>query len=135
MSVGYGGKNYTSGGFDLSGKIDGKSCIIVGGPASDGDNGEPNVTLELNFRPDLQNSGSEADGIAIFTGPFDDVTNLSVPVDAVIYGGSNSNDLLDARGETPDPHVADAPEGSTIRRTGRDSWTVSDPDPTSCPDF
>lgn len=135
MSIGYGGKNYTTGGFDLSGKIDGKSCIIVGGPASDGSNGEPNVTMEINFRPDLQNSGSEADGVAIFTGSFEDVTKSTVPVDAVIYGGSNSSNLLDARGETPDPHVGDAPEGSSILRTGRDSWTVSEPDPTSCPDF
>lgn len=135
-SLAWGGKDYLVGGLDLSGNIDGKSCMIIGGPTSDDTNGAPSIDVEEKLSPNLQNSGTEADGVAIFNVVEDDVTTSSVPLDAVIYGGENSSELLDARGEVSGPHVGDAPAGATIIRTGRDSWEISDsPAPSSCPDF
>ena len=64
------------------------------------------------------------------------MTTTTVPLDAVGYGGSNTNDLLDARGETPDPDVGDAPANQTLLRTGPDAWSISaTPSPADCPDF
>ncbi|MEM6990338.1 MAG: hypothetical protein AAF721_07575, partial [Myxococcota bacterium] len=135
-SLGWGGKDYLVGGIDLSGTIEGKSCLIVGGPESDMTNGEPPVDIKEKLSPNLQNSGAEADGVAIFNVVEDDVANDTVPLDAVIYGGANDSGLLDARGETPAPHVEDAPAGSSIVRTDRDTWSVSDaPVAQECPDF
>ena len=53
----------------------------------------------------------------------------------MIYGGSNTNALLDADGNTPDPHVGDAPQGQSIRRTELGPAWVIEPSPTpnDCP--
>ncbi len=135
-SLGWGGKDYLVGGIDLSGDIDGKSCLIVGGPESDETNGTPAVDIKETLSPNLQNSGATADGVAIFNVVEDDVATSTIPLDAVIYGADNVSNLLDARGETPEPHVGDAPAGGTIVRTGRDSWEISEsPNAADCPDF
>lgn len=135
-SLAWGGKDYLVGGIDLAGDISGKSCMIIGGPVSDETNGTPAVDINDKLTPNLQNSGAEADGVAIFNVVEDDVTASTVPLDAVIYGGSNDNNLLDARGDSPEPHVGDADAGSSIIRSDRASWTISDaPAPADCPDF
>ncbi len=135
MSLGWGGSTYKDG-LDLEGKLDGGRCMIIGGPTTDATNGGPTIDMAANFSPDLQNSGSTADGIAIFAAANADVDGDTVPVDAVIYGGSNTSGLIDASGSAPDPHVRDAKSGDTIVRIGEGEWDVADePTPDTCPTF
>lgn len=135
-SLGWGGGSYRTGGQDLAGNIAGKSCLIIGGPTSDGSNGMPDVDLEANFSPDLQNSGTDADGIALFLQPRAEIDGDTVPEDAVVYGGSNTAGLLDASGKAVDPHVRDVAAGSSIVRTGATTWDeAATPVPDECPTF
>ncbi len=135
-SLAWGGNDYLVGGIDLSGDIAGKSCMIIGGPTSDETNGEPAIDVEETLSPNLQNSGAEADGVAIFNVVEDDVTTETIPLDAVIFGEENTSGLLDANGERPEPHVGDAPAGASIVRTAADAWEISDaPVASDCPTF
>lgn len=63
------------------------------------------------------------------------VTSLTVPVDAVIYGRENAHGLIDSSGTAPSPHVEGAPAGASIERidlAGR--WRVQPrPTPNSSP--
>ena len=59
----------------------------------------------------------------------------TIPIDAVIYGGANESGLIDAEGETPEPHVADVSGGESIVRTV-DGWAGQDiPTPNDCSQF
>jgi|GEM_PF-1390587 len=130
MSLGWGGASYTRGVADLSGSLGAKACVVVGGADA-----APSGDLEVNFTPNLQNSGAIADGVGLFDMRSTAVTETTVPVDAVIYGESNDDALLDADGGTPEPHVGDARPGQTIFRTAAGDWEVGDPRPTACPSF
>lgn len=131
MSLGGGGNDYTTSTAQLSGTIQPGATLVVGGPTSSSANGSPTFDLVLNFSPDLQNSGSTADGVALFDVLATQITSATVPIDAVIYGGSNSNGLIDESGSANSPDVADAPAGSSIERTGLGgTWQVQNtPDP------
>ena len=136
MSLGWGGSSYAAGGQDLEGKIGAGECFIVGGTTSDDSNGNPEFGQSVDIKPDLQNSGAEADGVALFDGLESDVTASTRPLDAVIYGEENLTELLDTQGERGSPSVGDAPAGGSIIRTGPDAWMTSDtPDAAGCPEF
>lgn len=128
MSLGWGGSTYGTGGIDLNGSVAGKSCLIVGGPDA-----SVTVDLELAWTPDIQNSGSEADGIALFAAEQSEADDL--PVDAVVYGSSNVNGLIDHTGEAAQPHVGDAAAGEAIVRIDEDTWAIDQPDALACPSF
>ncbi|MBL4685178.1 MAG: hypothetical protein JKY37_11355 [Nannocystaceae bacterium] len=135
VSLGWGGSRYT-GGLDLEGTLDGKRCMIIGGPSTDATNGGPTIDLVANFSPDLQNSGSTADGIALFASAAADIDGEAIPLDAVIYGQSNTSGLLDASGAAPEPHVGDAKSGDSIVRVSAREWEIADePTPDACPTF
>ncbi len=128
LQLRWGGGSY-SGDQDLEGKVAPKGCFIVGGTTSDDRNGGPELDQAVDLKPDLQNSGNDADGIALFA---DD----DKPIDAVIYGKENTSGLIDHTGEAVDPHVGDAPEGGSIVRVGDREWEVSEaPTPGDCPSF
>jgi hypothetical protein len=129
LQLRYGGSSY-AGNADLEGTVPGRGCFLVGGEASDDSNGAPVLDQRLDFSPDLQNSGAEADAVALFAAGADR------PLDAVIYGDANTNGLQDESGEAGAPHVGDAPEGASIVRVAPDTWMISDaPTPADCPDF
>lgn len=137
-SLGWGGADYTFGTLDLSGTIMAHDCFLVGGPESEADNAFPTLDQAVDLAPDLGKSGGDADGVALFFGAAASIEAATVPVDAVIYGGNNTSNLLDAEGNTPDPHVADAGDTDSIRRTGamQTAWIVeSNPMPDVCPPF
>jgi hypothetical protein len=137
-SLGWAGPNYTFGRLDLSGTILAHQCFLVGGPLSLDDNAFPIFQQEEDFDPDLEKSGGDADGVALFFGEADGIGVATIPLDAVIYGGSNTSNLLDADGNTPDPHVDDAGDTESIRRTAAvpPVWIVeSNPMPGLCPPF
>jgi len=126
LALGWGGSDYTYGGLTLdSGVIDPCTPWVVGGPDSTGDNGSPVFDLATDLSPDLQNSGSTADGVALFNRPFAYVTAATVPADAVVYGGSNTNCLLDETGACSAPDVGDAGSGQSIERSDlAGSWQI-----------
>ncbi len=134
-SLGNGGTDYLYSTAQLSGTIQPGQTFVVGGPTSSGTNGYPSFDLVINFDPDIQNSGSAADGVALFDVPAAQLTGATVPVDAVIYGPVNSNGLIDETGVANAPEVGDASSGSSIERTDLDgNWQIqSSPTPNTTP--
>lgn len=135
-SLGTGGVDYTTTTVQLSGNLAAGALFVVGGPTSDPLNGSPSFDQVANFDPDIQNSGTAGDGVALFNVPAASITPTTVPVDAVIYGPDNANGLLDESGSAPSgADVGDAPSGSSIERvdlTG--AWQIqSSPTPNSSP--
>jgi hypothetical protein len=60
------------------------------------------------------------------------VTDGAVPVDAVIYGGTNGDNFVDATGAVGAVSVADAPATTSIEQTAS-GWAVqAAPTPNVC---
>ncbi len=135
MSLGWGGAAYTTGRLQLSGTLAAGACMLVGGPVTDASNGAPLLDDPIDFSPDLQNSGADADGIAVFGVPASEVTAQTLPLDAVIYGDANTNGLVDATGTAIDPHVGRAAAGQTLQRIDATQWTIGAPIASDCPSF
>ena len=128
-TITWGGTSTTAETMGLSGTIMPGGCFVVGGPTSSADNYSPMLDLATDFSPDIQNSGDTSDVVALF-----DTTSVSgaTPIDAVIYGANNSNDLIDETGMAGEVDVADADKGESIERTSM-GWRVqSTPTPNSC---
>jgi hypothetical protein len=124
FSLGWGGSTYLSGSVALSGRIAAGDYFVVGGPESTLDNANPLFDFAVDLESDLQNSGTIADGVALFDVPIEELTADTVPLSVVIYGSENSSGLLDESGLPGAVDVADAPGGSSIER-GRDgTWRV-----------
>ncbi len=126
----WGGTDYGYGQHVINDQIGDCSVFLVGGPVSDAENGNPITFSEpVDFDPDIQNSGSTADAVALFAPGADVLTDT--PIDAVIYGGANTNGLIDETGLPGAVDVADAPAGSSISRISlAGDWIVTpDPDP------
>ncbi|MEM7355734.1 MAG: lamin tail domain-containing protein, partial [Acidobacteriota bacterium] len=133
FSLGNGGTNYTSSTVQLSGTLAAGATFVVGGPTSDSSNGSPSFDQVVDFSPDFQNSGSVGDGVALFNVPAAAITSTVVPIDAVVYGPNNNNNLIDESGSANAPEVGDASGGSSIERTDlAGSWQIqSSPTPNS----
>jgi len=122
-SVGWGGTAYTYGTLDLAGSIAPGETFVVGGPTSNATNHLPAFDQAQNLFPGFQNGGTAADGVALFDMPAANVTAFTVPVDAVIYGTMNSNQLIDHTGQASAPDVGDANGGESIARTNA-GWFI-----------
>jgi len=133
--LGNGGSDYTTSLVQLSGTIAAGSTFVVGGPTSSGTNANPSFDQIDNFSPDFQNSGSAGDGVALFDVACSSVTGSTVPIDAVVYGPNNNNNLIDESGGVGAPEVGDAAAGSSIERVDLGgSWQIqSSPTPNSSP--
>ena len=136
-AVGWGTADYTAGVSDLQGVLPGGGCFVVGGPESVVANANPVFDMVLDFEPNVPNGGADGSGVGLFVGPAAGITALSVPIDAVIYGDANNNGLLGPDGIPIPPHVADAGDGGSNRRTALDPlWVVElVPTPNVCPPF
>lgn len=136
-ALGWGGTDYTYGTLQLSGTIESGGCFLVGGPDGDADSGfagEPVFDLAETLNPNgPQNSGTTADGIALFDITADLITPDTIPVDAIVYGLTNINNLIDETGDDNPPEVIDGGSGISIRMNADESWSVAeDPTPTIC---
>jgi len=130
FSLGNGGTTYTTSTVQLSGIVAPGATFVVGGPTANAGNGNPIFDLAVDFAPDFQNSGTAADGVALFDIPALQVTAATVPIDAVIYGPVNSNGLIDETGTVPPSDVGDAGAGSSIERVNlAGTWQIQ-PAPT-----
>jgi hypothetical protein len=115
-SLGWGGTDYTYGTLDLVGSVAPGETFVVGGPTSNTGNQSPVFDQAQDLDPGIQNGGTTADGLALFGVPAASITAATVPVDAVIYGGQNDNQLIDHTGQAPSPDVGDAAGGESIAR-------------------
>ena len=132
-SLGWGGTDYTYGTLDLSGVIPSGGCFVIGGPISDEVNGAPIYGQTIDLDPDMQNSGDKADGVALFDIPASQITPTTVPIDAVIYGGNNDNNLLGPDGTPSEVHVNDVGASNSLLRETVEDWTTSSsPNAVSC---
>jgi hypothetical protein len=119
--LGWGGTDYTYGELNLNATMLGVCEVyVVGGPLSNETNGNPVFDFAALFDPNIQNSGTTSDGVALFhyTDPF-------CPIDVVIYGYSNDNQLIDETCFAGPTDVGDAPSGSSIELTWLDGdWAI-----------
>ncbi|MCP4982856.1 MAG: hypothetical protein GY935_20465, partial [Gammaproteobacteria bacterium] len=81
--------------------------------------------------PNLDNGGSAADGVALFSVSASAITASTIPIDAVIYGANNRNNLIDETGEANVPEVGDASADKSIERINlAGDWQIqSNPTP------
>lgn len=115
----------------LSGNIGAQECMVVGGPVSNSDNGNPVYDLAVDFNPDLQNSGTTADAVAIFYGDVSAPGNL--PIDVVVYGSTNDNNLVGPDGQPAAVDVGDVLSGSSLLKVGSVWQENVTPTPNTCP--
>lgn len=126
VQVGYGGGSYDDATYELSGRVEPGGCFVFGGTESDPSNGSPVYNLARDFDPDIQNSGSRADAVALFR------IGETVPIDAVVYGGTNEDGFIGPDGELLAPNAPDVGAGETIERV-LDGWREqSTPSPGIC---
>ncbi len=133
--LGNGGTDYLYSTVQLNGTIASGATFVVGGPSSSATNANPSFDQVFNPNPDFQNSGSTGDGVALFDVPCNQVNGSTVPVDAVIYGPNNNNNLIDETGSANAPEVGDASPGSSLERVDlAGNWQIqSSPTPNSTP--
>lgn len=127
-TLGNGGTNYDFSTAALQGTIASCETFVIGA-ASTADNGAPAIDRVFDFDPDVQNAGSAADGVALF-GPGADPA-AECPLDAVIYGATNSNGLRDETCGIGTVDVGNAGSGPSIERTSfAGEWVIqTSPDP------
>lgn len=133
-SLGWGGSNYTTGKLQLSGTLAAGAVMVVGGTTSSSTNYNPTLTQSSDFNPDIQNGDNPGDGLALFDVAASSVTSSTVPIDAVVWGSNNDNNLIDETGSANSPEVGPSAEGTSIERTTLGgAWQVqSTPTPNSC---
>lgn len=132
-SIGWGGSQYTYGTLQLTGTINSAEYFVFGGPTSIPSNGSPSYSLAVDLNPGLQNSSTTpsavADGIALFHTPVSSITDSTVPFFSVIYGGINSNGLIDSTGSVGAVDVGGAPSGQSIEFLGAAEGWIINPSP------
>lgn len=134
--LGWGGPDYAYGTLQLSGTIGPGECFVVGGPSGDAGSGSPVFDQAIDFNPDIQNSGTTADGVALFAVPAASITAATVPIDVVIYGPANMSGLIDETGAAAAVDVADGGSGDSMHRLSDDTWAIApDPGPNACVPF
>lgn len=123
-SLAWGGTDFTFGTLALPAvNLASGAYYVVGGPTSDGGNGNPTFDLAIDLAPNLQNPFLVTDGVALFESG---VTN---PIHVVLYGPLNLNGLIDESGAPGTPDVTWAifgqpAPGSSLVFDGS-AWSVS----------
>ena len=111
--IGAGTSDYTTTVGGLQGILPPGGCFVVGGPNSNGNNGQPNYDQVLDFMPNLPIPGISDGGVGIF---FEQSPNATdIPVDSVLFG-SNSGGLLDESGAADAEVSPNPPEGASLER-------------------
>lgn len=103
--------------------------FVIGGPTSEGSNGNPTYGEVYNFNPNLRNGthNSEASAMALFFGDIGSSPSLT-PVHAVIYGESTtSTSLLNEQGVAASIllDTDGFSQGNSIEWLGGESWQTA----------
>lgn len=135
-SLAWAGTSYTEARLQLVGTLEAGQCAVVGGPTSSAVNFSPTFFQAVDFDPDLQNSGSgateKADAVALFAVPSAQIAAATVPLDAVLYGSVNGNNLQDETGAVGTVDHANVPSKHSLERVGK-TWTdQATPTPNDC---
>ena len=89
--------------------------------------------VELDFTPDIQNSGPDADGVALFSVVGGPVNAASIPFDTVVYGPSINvaHAFVGVGGQlVAAPDVHDVAAGASIVRDAEGAWFEAEIGPT-----
>ena len=119
-SIGFGGTVYANGKYQLGDiVIPPKGTVVVGGPISNATTGNPIYAQTDSFDATggIQNGGTASDGVALFFALAADVDATTVPIDNVVYSGTNTNNLLDEAGNPEAVISPDAGPGESLVRT------------------
>lgn len=131
--IGAGTSDYTATTANLQGIIPPQGCVVIGGPTSNGANGQPNYDQVLDFVPNLPSSVTSDGGVALFFEQSPAPTDI--PVDSVVFGAANTGGLLD-EGGSPDGELSPATtEGDSLERISATSDVMavqSSPSPGRC---
>jgi hypothetical protein len=105
-------------------------CVLVGGP----DCGGMPCTVPIDFDPDYHNgTAGSASGVALLHALAADVSDATVPVDAVLYGTVNTAMLRGPTGIPAMADVADVTAGHSIARAADGTWVdLATPTPGTC---
>jgi hypothetical protein len=117
----------------LSGVIAPHACFVVGGPTSSLDNGNPTFTQVAHFTPNFPAADGAGAGVALFAVPAAVVSGTTLPVDAVVWGNTNSGKLLAPDGTVANPVLGGdvLPDDSLMLESGR--WLDQyPPEPDAC---
>ena len=131
LRVGQASYDYST--VQLAGSIPAGGCMVIGGPASTYANGEPVFGQTVDFSPNLPTTGPQARGYAVFDDDARPLGEVLTPVDTMLVGANNDAKLLGPDGEIASPFCNDAPEGSTVKRTGAGTCVISEMRPNQCP--
>lgn len=116
-SLGSGGTDYTTTTYQLASiLIAPGQTVVVGGPLSTVDNGTP--TLDQNDPITMQNGGPESDGVALFFETAANLTPTTIPIDKVVWGTPNTNNLIDESGNSATDLSPDVASGNGLVRSG-----------------
>ena len=107
--------------------------MLIGGP----DCGGAPCTSAIDFEPDYHNgTAGSASGVALLYALAADVTDATVPLDAVLYGTTNTAMLRGPSGIPATADVADVAAGHSIARAADGTWTdLATPTPGTCTTF
>ena len=109
-SLGAGASDYAATTLALSGTIPARGCIVVGGPDSGPDNGNPGLfAQEVDFNPDLESNA----GVAII---YNGDPAGSELVDTVVYGAAAPGLLSEVGGQDNEVSPGVLSQGSSIAR-------------------
>lgn len=124
--LGNGGTDYSYSVVPLEGVVEACETFVVGF-TSVPENGSPVFDQVFDFSPDFQNSGSSPDGVALFAPGANPAVDC--PIDAVIYGSSPNNNLVDETCTLAAPDVADVSAGSSVERSSASGDWIAQPSP------
>jgi cytosine/adenosine deaminase-related metal-dependent hydrolase len=135
-ALAWAGVSYIDARLQLVGTLEAGQCAVIGGPTSSAVNFSPTFFQAVDFDPDLQNSGGgateKADAVALFAVPSAQITAATLPIDAVLYGAVNGNNLADETGAVGTVDAANVPSKHSLERVGK-TWTdQATPTPNDC---
>ena len=106
--------------------------------AADGDqteavaNHSPVYDQTRDFNPDLPSSRQSGNGVALFNVPAVQITTTTWPLNAVIYGPANTNNLIDETGAVGTVAAGNPSGGGSLERTSS-GWIIqAAPTPNDC---
>jgi hypothetical protein len=125
-SVGAGGGGYDVTRIPLQGVLPPAGCLLVGNPPalSGGTTAISPEKQEQVIAPPLGPGGDLADGVGLFDVAAAAIGPGTVPLDALVYGASNTRRLLDPSGKVAVPVPTAAVGGSLTRRTMAAGWSA-----------